>query len=273
MNYKKNVQSHGVGLNLRLENIDEILEQKPKLPFLEIIVDNWFSLGPHHKKLDKIRQDYNLSFHCVGMNICGADPIDIKYLETLKELKNKYQPMHISDHLCMTAHENCHHHDLLPFPHNEEYLKNAVDRVLYIQDYVQEQILIENLSFYIEYKSSEMTEIEFINKLMNKTDCLSLLDLNNIWVNEKNLNIKTKDYLENVQWERVKEIHLAGPEIVDGIYIDTHGTDMYPELIDMISNNSDKIKDKPILYERDNHLNGLVHLMNQKQIIEKAIYE
>ena len=96
----------GVGVTLRLDHIDTILETKPDLPYLEIITENWFSDGPHHKKLEKNREDYDVLFHCVGMNIGGVDPLSKSYFKKVVELKNKFQPKHISDHLCFQKHKN-----------------------------------------------------------------------------------------------------------------------------------------------------------------------
>jgi uncharacterized protein (UPF0276 family) len=268
-NLKNNIQ--GVGINLRLETIDEVLEKKPDVSLLEIIVDNWLSQGPHHKKLEKIRMDYPISFHCVGMNIAGTDKINNYYLSEIKKLKEKFQPIHISDHLCVTAQAQHQHHDLLPFPFNEEYLANTVDRVTQIQEYLDEAILLENLSYYVEYKSSQMSEIEFLDQLSNKTSCSYLLDLNNIWVNQQNLNTTVDDYLKFVDWSKVKEVHLAGPEKVNDIYVDTHGTDIYPELIAIIKKYKEQLKQIPIIYERDNHLDGLTNLLLQKKVIDEAI--
>jgi uncharacterized protein (UPF0276 family) len=263
----------GVGINLRLDFIDEVIELKPKIPFLEIIVDNWLSVGPHHKKLEILRQDYQLSFHSVGMNLCGTDEINQKYLNQIKTLKEKYQPIHISDHLCVTANNNRQHHDLLPFPYTEEYLANTIERVNFIQDFFNETILVENLSFYLEFQSSQMSEIEFLNKLNKKTNCSNLLDLNNIWVNQKNLDLSVDDYLREVDWSNVKEIHLAGPELINGVFVDTHGSDIYPELMSSIIKHKGFIRSIPTLYERDNNFNGIEDLLNQKNILDKEIYE
>jgi uncharacterized protein (UPF0276 family) len=269
--YKTNKNIQGVGLNLRLETIDEFLEQKPNVSLLEVIVDNWLSPGAHHKKLEKIRMDYPISFHCVGMNIAGTDKVNDAYLRDIKKLKEKFEPIHISDHLCVTAHAKHQHHDLLPFPLNDAYLENTVERVSYIQDYLNETILLENLSYYVEYKSSHMSEIEFLEKLSNQTSCSYLLDLNNIWVNQQNLDTTVADYLKLVDWEKVKEVHVAGPEKVNGIYVDTHGTEIYPELLTIIESYRNHLKKVPVIYERDNNILELQDLILQKEKIKKAI--
>lgn len=261
----------GVGLNLRLEMIDAILEQKPQLSCLEIIVENWLSLGPHHKKLEKLRSDYPISFHCVGMNLAGEDPLNIAHIDKIKELAMVYEPIHISDHLCMSASLGVQHHDLLPIPYNEKILKNTIARVGLIQDRLQQEILVENLSYYIQFQSSIMGEFSFIDKLVKASGCYILLDLNNLWVNSKNLNISFENELKKVNWSRVREMHLAGPEIQDGIYVDTHGSAVDKNLLLLVTKYKEKLKSMPIIYERDNNLTNLKHLLEDINEIREVL--
>ena len=270
---RKIKQISGVGINLRLEYIDDVLENLPDLPFLEIIVDNWLSLGPHHKKLEKLRSHYDISFHCVGMNLGGVDDLDYSYLKKILELKNKFNPIHISDHACFQTHRGNSHHDLLPLPMNKASLKNISERVLKVQDFMNEAILLENLSYYIEYETSDMTEYDFLNQISFKTDCYFLLDFNNIWVNSKNLKVDLDKYLEEIKWERVKEIHVAGAEKFDDLYIDTHGTGINNEVLKIAKNCKDKLKNLPIIYERDNHIPSLNQLMEETQKMMGAIHD
>lgn len=260
-----------IGINLRLDYIDEVLEKLPELCVLEIIADNWLSLGPHHKKLEKLRESYDLSFHCVGMNLGGADDIDYNYLSKIRELKDRYTPLHISDHLCFQSHAGNHHHDLLPFPFNEGNLDNVVSRVDKVQEYFGEQILIENLSYYVEYKESNMSEAEFIAKLCKKTDCNLLLDLNNIWVNSKNINVDVKEHLSLMDWSRVKEIHVAGAELFGNIYVDTHGSAIHKEVMDIVKDNRSLIQSIPVIYERDANLEGLSGMLKEVNSLSEAL--
>ena len=261
----------GIGINLRLELIDDILRERPTLPFFEIIVDNWFSTGPHHKKLEEIRNNYDISFHSVGMNLGGVDDINYTYLDTIKSLRDIYKPFHISDHLCFQAHGGNHHHDLLPFPLNSSSLKSVTERVNRIQDYLGENILIENLSYYVEFKNSSMSEIEFLNELNRQTGCLYLLDLNNIWVNSKNLNHSMDNYLQNLDWKLVKEVHMAGPDYSGEIYIDTHGSNVNDELLNIVNTHQGHLRNIPIIYERDTNLLGLSEMINQVELISESL--
>lgn len=243
-----------MGLNLRLEYIDQILESRPSLPFLEIIIDNWFTNGSHYKKLQEIREIYPISFHCVGLNLGGQSQLDQSYINRVKELAKKFTPFQISDHLCFQNSKTTYFHDLLPIPFNQEALKNTVSRVNEIQNRLETSILIENLSYYIEYTNSTMTEIDFLNGVTDETGSSILLDINNIWVNEINLQHDAEEYLNKVQWDKVKEVHMAGAEYINDIYIDTHGSDIDQNVFNLLHLYKDKIQKLPIVYERDNNI-------------------
>lgn len=260
-----------MGINLRPELLDEIIRKEPDFPFLEIIVDNWFSPGPHHQKLLKLRERYDLFFHCVGMNLGGIDPIDTGYLSKVKELSSIYNPIHISDHLCFQAVNNQHFHDLLPFPLNNESLREVESRILQVQDLLKVPILIENLSYYVEFQSSTMSEIEFINQLLQKTQAYLLFDINNIWVNQLNLGIPMSDYMDRLPWDRVKEIHIAGPERVKKLYIDTHASEPDHRTIDLLYKFRAHLTHIPIIYERDNKIPSLENLLKTALSVKSSL--
>ena len=242
-------------MNLRLPWLDMILEQKPDLPCLEIIVDNWLSPGPHHSKLEKVREDYPILFHCVGMNIGGEDPLDLEYLAKIRELKNRYEPVHLSDHLCFQRHRSHHFHDLLPIPFHQKSMNNCRERIESIQDFFATGILLENLSYYVEYENSELTEMSFITELCQQTESRMLLDLNNLWVNQENLGHSLPDALKDVDLSLVGEIHLAGPDRQGDFYVDTHGSEVVDEVRDMFLDVIQRVgRSIPVIYERDNEL-------------------
>lgn len=252
-----------LGLNLRLEYIDALLATRPPLSCLEIIAENFFTLGAHHQKLEKLRADYELTLHCLGMNIAGVDPIDTDYLKKIVELREKFTPLHISDHLSVERHNGICFHDLLPFPFNSESLCNVQTRVAQVQDFLQESLVLENLSYYVEFDSSDMTEVEFINAVIQKTGARLLLDLNNLWVNEQNLGYSTQTFLAALDWQQVAQVHLAGAELSDTLHIDTHGADVPQQVLQLLRGCKAKLPPATLLiYERDNNLPVWQTLLN-----------
>lgn len=246
---------HQLGLNLRLEYIDDLLQTRPSLSCLEVIAENFFTLGAHHKKLEKLRADYEITLHCLGMNIGGIDPIDKQYLHKITELRKKFAPQHISDHFSVERHNGICFHDLLPFPFNAESLHNVQARVAYVQDFLQENLVLENLSYYVEFDSSDMTEVEFINAVLHNTGARLLLDLNNLWVNEQNLGYCADDFLAALDWRHVAQVHLAGAELSGTLHIDTHGADVPQQVWQLLHLCQAKLDPAMlIIYERDNNL-------------------
>src|SRR3990167_6007461 len=201
----------GFGLGLRTEHYDTILADKPPIDWFEIITENYLVPGgkPHYY-LEKIREHYPMVMHGVSMSICSIDPLDWDYLHEMKALANKLEPKWISDHLCWTGLHGKNTHDLLPLPYTDEAINHVVKRIQQVQDFLGQPILVENVSSYITYHQSTMTEWEFIKAISEQADCLILLDVNNIYVSSVNHGFNPIDYLNAIPIERVFQIHLAG---------------------------------------------------------------
>ena len=261
-----------LGLNLRLEYIDLLLATRPPLSCLEVIAENFFTQGAHHHKLEKLRADYELTLHCLGMNIGGVDPLDKQYLHKIAALRDKFAPRHISDHFSIERHAGICFHDLLPFPFNAESLRNVQARVAYVQDFLQESLVLENLSYYVEFDSSDMEEVEFINAVLQNTDARLLLDLNNLWVNEQNLGHTAAMFLNKLTWPRVAQVHLAGGELNDTLHIDTHGADVPQPVLQLLHSCKAKLATAtPIIYERDNNLPAWQTLLDDLKRMQREL--
>ena len=217
----------GFGLGLRTEHYAYILEHKPGVDWFEILSENYMVPGGKPlNHLDNIRKDYPMVMHGVSLSIGSTDPLDLGYLKSLKQLMQRVQPQWISDHLCWTGVNDTNSHDLLPLPYNEDTLSHVVDRVVQVQDYLGQRILLENLSSYVTYKKSEMTEWEFFNEIARRADCHILLDINNIFVSAHNHQFDPVDYLNGIDIGRVMQFHLAGHSYNGEMIIDTHDHDV-----------------------------------------------
>lgn len=217
----------GFGIGLRAEHYPYILEHKPAVDWFEILSENYMVPGGKPLDyLDKIRTDYPMVMHGVSLSIGSTDPLDPDYLKSLKQLIQRVQPHWISDHLCWTGVNGTNSHDLLPLPYNEATVAHIVDRVGQVQDILGRRILLENLSSYVTYKSSEMTEWDFINEISRRADCHILLDLNNIYVSAHNHQFDPVDYLNGIDVDRVMQFHLAGHSYNGEMIIDTHDHDV-----------------------------------------------
>jgi uncharacterized protein (UPF0276 family) len=160
--------------------------------------------------------------HGVSLSIGSTDPLNTAYLADLKQLTARLQPAWISDHLCWGSHGSRYGHDLWPLPYTEEALSHVVDRVRAVQDILRRQILLENVSSYMTFKESTMTEWEFLGELARRADCGILLDVNNIFVSAHNHRFDPDEYLNAVPVDRVGQLHLAGHSDKGTHLLDTH---------------------------------------------------
>ena len=245
----------GVGLGLRSQHIDEVLLTQPAVPWFELLTENHMAPGGLIPvQLEAIRSNYPITFHCVGMSLGGTDPVDVEYLRGIKTLIERYQPSLVSDHLCFSQHGQHNYHDLLPLPYNEETLHHFQKRITQIQDILETRILVENVSSYLTYRASTLSEAEFISELLSLTDCDLLLDINNIYINAVNHGFSASEYLSKIPMQRVREIHLAGYEDRDSYLLDAHNSRVSPPVWELYEEVISKYPDIPTLIEWDNDI-------------------
>ncbi len=151
-----------------------------------------------------------MALHGVSLSIGTTDPLDKAYLDELKALADRVQPMWVSDHLCFTGLRGLNMHDLLPLPYTEEALDHVADRVMRVQDHLGRRLVLENVSSYVTYAASELTEWEFIAALSARADCEILLDVNNVYVSAFNHEFDAWTFLRAMPKDRVRQFHLAG---------------------------------------------------------------
>lgn len=219
-----NPVSHlGFGLGLRAPHYPHIFEHWPEVDWFEIISENFMDTdGRPKRNLARIKEHYPIVMHGVALSIGTVDPLNSDYLKKLKALVHWVNPVWISDHLCWTGVAHCNTHDLLPVPYTEEALKHIVARIRQVQDYLERPIALENPSTYLEFKSSHMPEAEFIARMVEKSGCNLLLDVNNVYVTCYNHRLDPKAYIDTLPLDRVTQIHLSGHSNYGTHIIDTH---------------------------------------------------
>ena len=214
----------GFGLGLRPTHYEALLnEHRGSVSWLEALTENYLVPGgkPLHY-LSRLREHYPMVMHGVSLSIASNDPLNFDYLKQVRALADGIDASWISDHLCFTGVDGLNLHDLLPVPFTSEALRHIAGRIRDAQDALGRRILIENVSSYLTYRSSEMTEWEFLAALAKEADCLLLLDVNNIYVSSVNHGFDPQAFLNGVPVERVQQFHLAGHSKVDAHLIDTH---------------------------------------------------
>src|ERR1700683_847795 len=177
----------GYGVGLRPQRYTHVLETRPKVDWFEVISENFMVAGGRALEvLEGVRADYPIAMHGVSMSIGSTDPLNREYLRQLRDLARRFDPAWISDHLCWTGVGGRNLHDLLPLPYTDEAIRHVAERVRTVQDILGRRILLENVSSYVSFRDSRLSEWYFLRTLADEADCLILLDVNNIYVSSVN---------------------------------------------------------------------------------------
>ena len=261
------MQLAGFGLGLRTPHYEALLHEPHAIDWLEVITENYLVPGgkPLHY-LERIRERFPLVMHGVSLSIGSTDPVDFEYLAGVRALAARIEPHWISDHLCWTGIDGRNLHDLLPLPYTEEALALVVSRIGQVQDALGRQILLENVSSYLTFRASDMSEWEFLREVAQRADCAILLDINNIYVSSVNHGFDPLTYLQAIPKERVRQFHLAGHSDLGGHLIDTHDHPIIEPVWNLYCAAVAQFGEVPTMIERDDNIPVLSELVAELQI-------
>lgn len=252
----------GFGLGLRSEYYQQILEQRPRIDWFEVISENYLVDGGKALYfLDAIKEHYPLVMHGVSLSIGGAHALDLNYLRRLRKLANRVQPQWVSDHLCWSRGNAHQLHDLLPLPFTEESLRHVAERVRVVQDILERPLVLENVSAYLQWKSSCMSESQFLARLSQMTGCELLLDVNNVYVSSRNQGFDPWQFILELPRERIRQIHLAGHSDYGQYLIDTHDAPIADPVWALYGKALSHLGPTATLIERDDHFPPLDELL------------
>lgn len=265
----------GVGIGLRQALADEMLRTKPnEVAWLEVHPENYVARGgrfPH--VLKQAREHWPVVTHGLTLGLGSATPFDRDYVKTLKAFLHEVQTPWHSEHLCMTGVDDVMFHDLLPLPMTVASAKIAATRLRELRDAVEKPIALENITFYAEPGASGNDEASFVLDVLHEADAWLLLDVNNVYVNAKNLGFDAKAYLDRIPKDRVAQIHVAGHLVrPDGLRIDTHGEAINDDVYSLLEYTLRRIGPTPVLLERDGNFPELSALLNEVRRLNE-IYE
>ncbi len=252
------------GIGLRPPHYTELLTDLPAIAWLEVHSENFFADGGRpHEILEQVRTNYPISLHGVGLSLGSVDPLNRWHLGKLKGLVDHYQPGLVSEHLSWSSVDKRYLNDLLPLPYTEESLHHISNRIEQAQNYLGRQILIENLSSYLQYSHSTIPEWEFLTAVAQRSGCGILLDINNIYVNACNHGFDAQQYLEAIPLEAVGEMHLAGYSNEGDILIDTHSRRVSAPVWALYEQAVQRFGRHPTLIEWDTDIPELAVLLDE----------
>jgi len=262
------------GIGLKPQHYEEILslgpDASPKIGWFEIHTENYMGAGgPPHYYLEKIRQDYPLSMHGVGLSLGTADGLNLDHLRRIKNVVDRYHPALVSEHISWSIANGVYLNDLIPLPYTAETLQITCAHIDQMQNFLGRQILVENPSSYLLFKSSNMEEPDFINEILGNTGCGLLLDVNNVYVSCQNHGWDARDYISRLKPETVGEIHLAGHSVKEwrgqSLRIDDHGSNVCNEVWALYEYTLSLMGPKPTLIEWDNNIPALMTLSQEAE--------
>ena len=271
-----NTALSGAGIGLRQPHMAGILQQRPALPWFEIISDNFISRGQRQlggldrSLLFAVREHYPISMHGVGMSLGSVDPLDWDYLRALKTLSTELGCRWISEHAAFVSLGQQHYHDLLPLPYTEEALDHLSERIVQVQEFFGHPLLIENATNYICCDYDSMSDGEFLCELVKRSGCQLLVDVNNLYVNQHNHGSSALEFIDTVPASSVREIHLAGFSEADGLLVDSHSAAIAEPVWQLYQYALARFGPTPTLIEWDNNIPDFATL--QQQAMRAEVY-
>jgi len=263
---------HGVGLGLRRTMLPELAERGDRLDvdFFEVAPENWIGVGGSYgRRFRELTARYPFLNHGLSLSIGGPGPLDLEFLGRVRRFLDEHGLLLYSDHLSYVSDDG-HLYDLMPIPFTEAAVRRVADRIGQVQDALGRRIAVENVSYYAA-PGAEMTELEFLNAVLERADCDLMLDVNNIYVNAINHGYDAREFLAGVPAQRVVYMHVAGHYVeAEDLRVDTHGTDVCDPVWALLADAYRHCGVKPTVLERDFNIPPLGVLMGEVETIRRV---
>jgi len=262
------------GIGLRSAHHDALLAERPAIGFIEAHTENYFhDGGAAMRALLRARANYPLSLHGVGLGLGSAEGVDRDHLARVKRAMRRFEPALVSEHACWGHAGGEHFNDLLPLPYTDEAARLLARHVSEAQDFLGTQLLIENVSAYVSFEHSTLTEWEFLVAVVGESGCALLLDVNNVYVNAQNLGLDAEAFITGLPPASVREIHVAGHARNGAVLIDSHGSKVCEPVWELYRRAIARFGALPTLVEWDNDIPPLGELVAEAQRADRILEE
>ncbi|MBK8185185.1 MAG: DUF692 domain-containing protein [Candidatus Competibacteraceae bacterium] len=265
------VVANRAGIGLRHPHLPDFLAAPQPAAWLEVHSENYLaSGGPRVAALERLRGDYPLSCHGVGLSLGSAGGLDRAHLARLRELYHRLEPALVSEHLAWSiAPDGAFLADLLPLPYTRETLDVVAANINLAQEAFGRRLLIENPSTYLQFSEADWDEADFLAELAHRTGCGLLLDVNNLYVSALNHGADPLAPLDRLPLAAVEEIHIAGHARVATAFgellIDDHGSAVAGPVWQLLAAVLARTGPKPVLVEWDTHIPALPVLLAEAE--------
>jgi len=262
----------GCGTGLHREHYEVVTSERPPVAFFELISENFMVEGGRPLAvLERVRADYPIALHGVSASLGSAEPLDDGYVDRLRRLVARTDPVIVSDHLCWTRLAGHNSHDLLPLPFTAETIRLVSGKIRRIQEALGRRILVENVSTYLRFAESAMTEWEFVSAVVDEADCGLLLDVNNVYVNARNHGFDPEEYFAGLPAHRIGQYHLAGHQDHGDHVLDTHDHPVAPRVWDLFRSAVRRFGPRPTILERDADIPPFHVLLEEINVAQEAL--
>jgi uncharacterized protein (UPF0276 family) len=271
---KVDLSTLGCGIGLHREHYEDILRDRPPVRWFELISENFMVEGGRPRQvLETVRENYPVALHGVSLSLGSDEPLVPSYLDRLATLVDAVDPWVVSDHLCWTRLSAHNSHDLLPLPFTEEAVEVTAAKIRQVQDRLGRQMLVENVSTYLRFAGSTLSEWEFVAAVAQEADCGLLLDINNVYINSRNHGFDPEDYFAGLPVERVRQYHVAGHEDHGDTILDTHDQPVTEDVWDLLRMAVRRFGPRPTILERDDHVPPLAEVMAEADVAQGILEE
>jgi len=260
----------GAGLGLRRALLGPLSSVGPEqISFMEVAPENWIGVGGRlGKEFRRYTEQFDFLCHGLSLSIGSPDPLDIKFIQQVRDFMREHGIKAYSEHLSYCSSEG-HMYDLMPIPFTEEAVRYVAQRIKTVQDIIEQPLIIENVSAYAQ-PGKEMDEIDFLKAVIEESDCRLLLDVNNVFVNSTNHGFDAKDYLRKIPSDRISYLHIAGHyEEASDLLVDTHGASVKQNVWDLLDFTYQQHGVVPTLLERDFNIPSVPELLSEIDVIKR----
>ncbi len=264
----------GVSVGLRRPHVDQIVAERPDLPFFEFVPENYMDRGGRSRRtLLSVAAHYSMVSHGVGLGIGSVDPLDWEYLRRLKQVVQDAGALWASDHLCWNRADGRSSNDLLPLPMTGEAVRHTAARIRTVAEFLEVPFLIENISTYTVLPGAEMSEAEFTTAVLEEADCGLLLDVNNVYVNSRNNGIDPHAFLRGIPAHRIGQMHMAGHDDQGDVCVDSHGAPVRDEVWALFREALAISGPTSVLIEWDTNIPTLERLLEERATAQRIYNE
>lgn len=267
----RSLKNLGVGIGFREHFRADVFLHREKIDFLEITADHY--LDAKIEKLDELnllKSHFPLIPHSLDLSLGSAEGIDDSYLEKLAALIDLIEPEWFSDHLCFTKSGGVKIGHLAPVPYTTEALKIFIKNITRVKKRIAAPLILENITYSVRFPSAQMSEGEFITKILEETDCGLLLDVTNLYINSRNFDFDWRDFLDSIPLEKVVQLHFVGSRRSGARLIDAHADRTDEEIWEIYREVCRRGDIKGAILERDENFPPFGEILDELTFARRA---